>query len=511
MPTEDKINPPTRPRNSSLDSLTLSIKTPRTARFAEATTVYSPIEPSTQQSAPATAKRDPFADPPTNHYLPQPQPADVGFGYLKNQHLSVEMEETDRNYLPPPTPRSPLKSALKSPGAPPKNPSTIFSPTFREEQMLEKHEVLTEKEQARDLKAKTRVRMAKLILRSVNFSCSLIVLSMLGATFTIFNATRALPPRNGLPPWANNTKTWPQIVLLVIACLSLFMSLIIFYGYWKGGHRRAEKVAVYYTTFAVAFFIFSIVMWGVGAALLNQSKAHGNGQDMWGWACKDNKRRALFQEDVSYALICRLQNWSLVCCIIEVVVEVLTIAIYGIVFFRFYSKRRLRKSMAMRDRARSDMYLAQLRSQSVPNTPGWNGLPSAREGGWRAPAGHPMFSNRAPMDPLSEAEQGQGQGQFAVPATEPKPFALQPPPPKAPAATPKTAHAARFGGLDTPPRGDMSAPTSPVQGEFVREHVPAAPGEAQYAAVSIPGAYAGPPAPVSPVGQGFEFGFQGRR
>jgi len=65
------------------------------------------------------------------------------------------MEETDQKYLPPPTPgtpmRSPLKSALKSPGAPPKSLSAIKSPTFREEQILEKAELATDKEQVRDL------------------------------------------------------------------------------------------------------------------------------------------------------------------------------------------------------------------------------------------------------------------------------------------------------------------------------------------------------------------------
>ena len=66
------------------------------------------------------------------------------------------MEETDRKYLPPPTPRSPLKSplksALKSPGALPKDPlSAIRSPTFQEEQNLEKAERDTDKEQVRDL------------------------------------------------------------------------------------------------------------------------------------------------------------------------------------------------------------------------------------------------------------------------------------------------------------------------------------------------------------------------
>ena len=149
--------------------------------------------------------------------------------------------------------------------------------------------------------------MAKMALRGVNFSCSLIVLSMLSATFTIFNASKNLPTRGGFPPWASKQKTWPQITLLSIACVSLAMSVFILYAYWKGGHRRAEKAAVYYTVFAIGFFVFSIVMWAIGAAILNQSHKNGNQNDMWGWSCKDGKRKTLFQEDVDYALICRLQ------------------------------------------------------------------------------------------------------------------------------------------------------------------------------------------------------------
>jgi hypothetical protein len=152
-----------------------------------------------------------------------------------------------------------------------------------------------------------RVRIAKIFLRFINFGCSLIVLSMLATTFSIFNATKSLPPRNNLPPWAFNTKIWPQITLISIASVSLFTSLVIFYGYWRGGHRRAEKVAVYYTTITTAFFVFSIVMWGVGAFILNQSRANGGGKDLWGWSCGQNTRFNLFKDDVSFALVCRLQ------------------------------------------------------------------------------------------------------------------------------------------------------------------------------------------------------------
>jgi len=493
---------PTTERKPSNGSLTL--KSPRTPRFAEATAVHSPIDPSQTSN--------PFADPPTNHYAPQPQVSDVGFGYLGAQpkHESVEMEETDTRYLPPPTPRggalkSPLKSAMKSPGAPPRNfgnLETVLSPTFREEQAVEREEKATEQEQAHDLKAKVRVRWAKLIMRGVNFSCSLIVLSMLSATFTIFNATKALPNRNGLPAWAPGTPIWPQITLLSIAAVSLIMCIVIFYGYWRGGHKRAEKVAVYYTTFAVGFFIFSIVMWGIGAAVLSSSKKNGGGNDMWGWSCKDNTRKQLFQDDVSYALVCRLQDWSLICCIIEVVVEVITIIIYGIVFYRYYSKRRLRKSMAQRDKARSDMYLAQLKQQSAPNTPGFgpSGILSPRDGGWRPPQGFEHYNKDRAME---EGEASDGTQYVTVAPrkiAEPKPFALQAPPIKIHAATPKQKQE----GFEITKGADT-----------INEHVPAAQGEAEYAPVAIPGSYTGPSlnSPgFAPQHQGgnFDFGLDSR-
>nr|POE63373.1 hypothetical protein CFP56_04276 [Quercus suber] len=352
--------------------------------------------------------------------------------------------------------------------------------------------------------------MAKFMLRGVNFSCSLIVLGMLGSTFAIFNATKQLPARNSLPPWAQNQKTWPQIVLLVISCISLASSLIVFYAYTRGGHKRAEKAAVYYSAFAVAFFIFSIVMWAIGAGILHSSKANGNGKDMWGWSCLDNTRHSLFENEVSYDLICRLQNWSLVCCIIEVVVEVITICVYGIVFYRFYSKRQLRKSMANRDRARSDLYLAQLRSQSAPNTPGLNGPLSARDGGWKAPVDY-----YASAPSVEAAEPGTRYIDPVAQRAQPKPFTLQAPPQRG--VTPKLAQdgfapapaAASFPipstlalRSTTPPSPGPKSPyfppptpgPEPVR-EVQQQHFDAAPGEQIYAAVPIPGAYE---APLSP-------------
>jgi hypothetical protein len=86
--------------------------------------------------------------------MAEPQVSDVGFGYV-NKHDSVEMPNTD--YEPPLTargemPKTPLKSAMKTPGAPPRDfGAAILSPTFKQEEILEKHEQHTEKEQAKDI------------------------------------------------------------------------------------------------------------------------------------------------------------------------------------------------------------------------------------------------------------------------------------------------------------------------------------------------------------------------
>lgn len=130
----------TRSRTSSNSSSSLSLKPPRTPRFAEATAVHSPIEPSRDhQNFPSM----------TTHHSPQPQVSDVGFGYIDDnaasRHASYPAVPIEDG------PKSPLKSAMKVPGTPGRTLANPLSPTFREEQILEKHEEATEKENAKDL------------------------------------------------------------------------------------------------------------------------------------------------------------------------------------------------------------------------------------------------------------------------------------------------------------------------------------------------------------------------
>lgn len=125
--------------------------------------------------------------------------------------------------------------------------------------------------------------------------------------------------------------------------------------------------------------------------------------------------------------------------------------------------------MDLRDKARSDLYLAQLRSQSAPNTPGFQKTPMAS-----------TFPSDIHDDPISAAENGENYSegtQFASKHrsfSQPKPFTLQPPPIKVHAASPAISQ----DGFEPAPQ--------------MQEHVPAAPGEQTYDAVPIPGAYASP-------------------
>lgn len=95
--------------------------------------------------------------------------------------------------------------------------------------------------------------MAKFALRSVHFSCSLIILAMLSSSFAIFNATKSLPQQSKMPSWANGTNPWAQKLVLAMACVSLAISVLVFVAYCRGGHRRAEKVGTYYTIFAIGW------------------------------------------------------------------------------------------------------------------------------------------------------------------------------------------------------------------------------------------------------------------
>lgn len=165
------------------------------------------------------------------------------------------------------------------------------------------------------------------------------------------------------------------------------------------------------------------------------------------------------------------------------VVEVISITLYSIVFYRYYSKRKLHKTMDMRDKARSDLYLAQLRTQTAPNTPGFGPKSPAFSQYALSPRFPPQtYKSLGDIEEAGSPFTPGGNRLVEPPSAFSKPaektsFNLQPAPKKANPATPKSA------SFRTP-----TSPTPPTPN--FTSHAPVAPGEVQYDAVPIPGAYA---------------------
>lgn len=163
--------------------------------------------------------------------------------------------------------------------------------------------------------------------------------------------------------------------------------------------------------------------------------------------------------------------------------EVISITLYSIVFYRYYSKRKLHKTMDMRDKARSDLYLAQLRTQTAPNTPGFG----PKSPTFSQYAMSPRFPPQAykslgdieeTASPFTPGGKRLVEPPSAFAKSPDKPtFNLQPAPRKANPATPRSAT------FKTP-----TTPSAPVPN--LLSHAPTAPGEQQYDTVPIPGAYA---------------------
>lgn len=149
------------------------------------------------------------------------------------------------------------------------------------------------------------------------------------------------------------------------------------------------------------------------------------------------------------------------------------------------------KSMDRRDKARSDLYLAQLHLQSAPNTPGFPGFASY-------PPKSPFYA-AGPVDAYSVAEKGQVEPtttQYASPRSPTRPvpsFQLQAPPIKVQQPTPQMGQE-EF--RSSPALASSHSPSPPPQS--ASQHMAAAPGETSYGAVPIPGAYNSPMMPAFP-------------
>lgn len=163
-------------------------------------------------------------------------------------------------------------------------------------------------------------------------------------SFQIFLSTRHLEPIDNVAPWAKNTPLWPQILTLVIACISFVAALIVILGYIFRGHRGAENVSYFMTIATIIGFIAWVVIWAAAGASLQKVRDNSRGSDMWGWACgKTTKHHELFKNKINYDLVCIMQDWNFICTLIHVGTVVMSAAVWAFALWRIGVRSKISK------------------------------------------------------------------------------------------------------------------------------------------------------------------------
>ncbi|KAJ5472061.1 hypothetical protein N7539_008630 [Penicillium diatomitis] len=111
---------------------------------------------------------------------------------------------------------------------------------------------------------------------------------------------------------------------------SLSTCLTVFWGYWKGAHRQAEKITIYDTIFSIGFFAFHFIMWIIATSIDPNNKVTSNGEDIWDWFCTANTWKQLLSHTISCTRLCRLQKRDSFSIAIGIVINLVVLLVYGI-------------------------------------------------------------------------------------------------------------------------------------------------------------------------------------
>ena len=111
---------------------------------------------------------------------------------------------------------------------------------------------------------------------------------------------------DGRTAWAHDTKTWPTLMLLVVAALSAAVNLAVLFAYMRDV-AAANKTE---TLSTIVVWGGHITVWGTTAALYRYGKdTNGVSNDLWGWTCSQSAAtiQAPFNNVVHFPTFCHVQ------------------------------------------------------------------------------------------------------------------------------------------------------------------------------------------------------------
>jgi len=196
--------------------------------------------------------------------------------------------------------------------------------------------------QERDQGLKTRVRKFRIIIRILEFACSVVVVSLMIANLAVFYNTVGTIS-NGVRLWPEKSKLWPTYVTLGVAALSTVLSTATLLAYFWGT-KYANRWNMARTTLTVVTIIFSIILWLIAVyGLQSTSSFEGVGsQSLWSSTCDStDQQHELFGHVINLNQLCLMQEWGFICATISIGLEILTAISYIYVILRIRHKKQM--------------------------------------------------------------------------------------------------------------------------------------------------------------------------
>jgi hypothetical protein len=158
-----------------------------------------------------------------------------------------------------------------------------YQPIAPDPSQVSKHDHL----QAVDRRLKYRIRVLRLISRSIAFILSLTTLVPLALALAKFLSTKDTyftVDGKERTAWAHDSITWYTYMYFGVSLVSFVFNLAIMTAYWRG-IKKANIVASVATWWTSTVLVGHVLIWAVSAALYRYGKAPVGGKfrDLWGW------------------------------------------------------------------------------------------------------------------------------------------------------------------------------------------------------------------------------------
>ncbi|KAK3117185.1 hypothetical protein LTR53_001689 [Teratosphaeriaceae sp. CCFEE 6253] len=199
-----------------------------------------------------------------------------------------------------------------------------------------------------DQRLKKRIRLLRMVTRILSTIAAAATLAPLTMTLVKFFQTRNIQYTVGgkqRTAWAADTQTWYTFLYFGVALVSFLINSVVVLAYYRGvkAANAADNATGWWSNLLNATHV---VVWIVSAIIYRVGKEPVNGKfrDLWGWTCSTAASELqVVVTSVNFDQYCTIQTSSWYSGIANVVMNLITGAIYVMMLLRLRSKRKLKK------------------------------------------------------------------------------------------------------------------------------------------------------------------------